>query len=102
LNNYERIQKSIDFMEENLREPITLEDVARVTCFSLPHFYRLFNALVGRTIKDYLRLRRLSEAARDVASTGRSILDIALDYQFSSQESFSKAFRQAWGVSPDT
>ncbi len=100
MNNYERIQKSIDFMEENLREPITLEDVARVTCFSLPHFYRLFNALVGRTIKDYLRLRRLSEAARDVASTGRSILDIALDYQFSSQESFSKAFRQAWGVSP--
>ena len=77
MNNYERIQKSIDFMEENLREPITLEDVARVTCFSLPHFYRLFNALVGRTIKDYLRLRRLSEAARDVASTGRSILDIA-------------------------
>lgn len=100
MNNYERVQKSIDFMEENLTQPVSLEQIAQATFFSLPHFYRLFNALVGRTIKDYLRLRRLSEAAREVASTGRSILDIAIDYQFQSQESFARAFREAWGVNP--
>lgn len=100
VNNYERIQMSIDLMEEHLREPVSLEEIAGVTCFSLPHFYRLFNALVGRTIKDYLRLRRLSEAAGEVALSGRPLMDIALDYQFSSQESFSRAFREAWGMNP--
>lgn len=102
MNNYERVQKSVDFMEEHLKEPVTLDEIAWVTCFSLPHFYRLFNALAGRTIKDYLRLRRLSEAAKEVASTGRSILDIALDYQFQSQESFTRPVHQggppAWTV----
>jgi AraC family transcriptional regulator len=100
VNNYERVQRSIDFMEEHLKEPVGLEDIAQAACFSLPHFYRLFNALVGRTIKDYLRMRRLSEAAAEVAAGDRSVLDIALDYQFGSQESFSRAFRETWGVNP--
>ena len=61
---------------------------------------RRFRALAGMTLRDYLRLRRLAFALRDVRDTDAGILDIAVQYGFSSNEAFTHAFKKAYGVSP--
>lgn len=94
------IQRSIDFAEEHIREKVSLEDVALRSGFSLYHFHRVFVALVGTTFSDYLRRRRLSEAGKELLASERRIIDIALDYQFESQESFTRAFSKMFGMTP--
>jgi len=100
VNYYERIQQSLDHIERHLAEPIQLDRAAAQACFSLTHYYRMFHALVGHTVKDYIRKRRLTESARRLESGGDRIIDISFDYQFESQESFSRAFKKMFGVSP--
>lgn len=96
----QRVQQSIDFAEDNLKENISLEDAASCSGFSFYHFHRIFVALVGTTLSDYLRRRRLSEAGRELLSSDRRIIDIALDYQFESQESFTRSFSKMFGMTP--
>ncbi|MBP7733536.1 MAG: AraC family transcriptional regulator [Caldisericia bacterium] len=94
------IQQSIDFAEEHIKEKISLEDVALRSGFSLYHFHRVFVALVGTTFSDYLRRRRLSEAGGELLTSDRRIIDIALAYQFESQESFTRSFSKMFGMTP--
>jgi AraC family transcriptional regulator len=100
MNSYERIQGAIDYIEANLASPIKLEQVASAGYFSLSHFYRIFHAFVGHSIKEYIRKRRLSEAAVRLVNTKDSLIDICLDYQFDYQESFTRAFQNMFGVTP--
>lgn len=100
MNSYERIQNAIDFIEANLTNPVKLEQVAAAGFFSLSHFYRIFHALVGRPVKEYIRLRRLSEAAIRLINTDDKLIDICFDYQFEYQESFTRAFRAAFDITP--
>jgi AraC family transcriptional regulator len=102
MNCYERIQRSIDYIEDHLTAPMRLEEVAQQACFSLSHYYRMFHALTGHTVKDYIRKRRLSEAAMRLFSSDDKIIDICFDYQFEYQESFTRAFKNAYGLSPAT
>ncbi|MBN1551110.1 effector binding domain-containing protein [bacterium] len=88
------------YVEENLRNSFTLETLAFQASYSTFHFHRLFSALVGESPGLYIRKRRLSEAARELAETSRRIIDIAMDYQFNSQEAFSRAFRSFAGIAP--
>jgi len=96
----EKIQDSIDFLEENLEEDIRLEDLARVACFSIFHYHRLFKEVVGQPAIDYLRKRRLAKAADELIETDEKIASIALRYQFCSQESFTRAFSRQFGLPP--
>jgi AraC family transcriptional regulator len=96
----QRIQKSIDFAEEHLREPVSFDEAASQSGFSIHHFHRIFVALAGTTFCDYLRRRRLSEAGKELLGTKRRIIDIALDYQFESQEAFTRAFAKMFGMTP--
>ena len=96
----EPINRAINYIESNLTEAISLEDVSAVAGYSLFHFSRLFLELIGETPGDYIRKRRLSEAARELVSSRKSILDIALDYQFQSQEAFSRSFKRLFRASP--
>jgi AraC-like DNA-binding protein len=78
MNDYYRYtQNAIEYIKDNLHNEITLEEVAGVSKFSLYHFYRIFNTLAGMTIKECIRLRRLSMAAVDMRDTNDSIIDIA-------------------------
>lgn len=95
-----KIQDSIDYIEENLCEKIKLSDVAKKSYLSEFYFHRLFHAIVGDPLMEYVRKRRLSEAAGDLVKTEEKITEIALKYQFSSQESFSRAFKRAYGIAP--
>lgn len=96
----QRIQEVIDFAEANLKEDFPLERAVQLSGFSYYHFHRIFNAYVGTTLCDYLKRRRLSEAGKELLSTGRRIIDIALDYQFESQETFTRAFSKMFGMTP--
>lgn len=94
------IQQSIDYIENNLKEKISLEDLAKITYLSKYHYHRVFHGLVGETVMEYVRKRRLTEAAKELTETNVKIVDVALKYQFSSQEAFSRAFKKMFKVSP--
>ena len=89
---------AIDFVEENLGEDITIADVAEATGYSLYHFCRVFTQATHHPPYDYLIRRRLSQAAQDLLASERRIIDVALDYQFSTPETFSRAFKRLFGI----
>lgn len=93
------IQAVIDFIEENVTQPISIEMCAGVAGFSKYHFHRLFGVYVGMPLMEYVRKRRLAYAMLDVCQ-GKRILDIAMDYGYSSERSFSRAFMQEHGSPP--
>ncbi len=94
------IQHSIDYIEEHLQECLTVDELARIAGFSPYHYYRVFNAYVGIPVVDYIRRRRLAHAAAELVR-GKRIIDIALDYGFDTHSGFAKAFRKAYGCSPE-
>ncbi len=98
--NYRKdIEKCIDFIEEHIKEDITIEEIASHSGYSLYHFCRVFSLCMGMSVMEYIRGRRLSLAATELFK-GRKIIDIALDYGFETHSGFSKAFRKAFGYSP--
>ncbi len=100
MNYPELMQKSIDFIEQNLTSDICVEDAAREAACSLYHYHRVFTALVGITPGEYIRKRRFSCAVHDILFTGDRVLDIAAKYGYESPESFTRAFRKAYGQPP--
>lgn len=94
------INKSIEYIDHNLTNKIELKDLSDRVFLSKYHFHRIFHAVVGEPVAEYIRKRRLMEAAKELLSTDDKIIDIAFKYQFSSQEVFTKAFKRLYGVSP--
>lgn len=86
------VLRALAFIEENLTKPVSLESIALKAGFSLWHFQRIFAAYVGEPLGSYVRRRRLTAAADDLRHTQRTVLDIALAYQFESHEAFTRAF----------
>jgi len=95
----ESITKALHFIENNLTQNICVDDVADNVYASGAHFQRIFHLVTGYTIGDYLRNRRLSEAAHDIAH-GQKLIDVAFKYQYDTQEGFSKAFTRFHGITP--
>ncbi len=95
-----QIQNSIEYIEDNLCDEIKLSDLAKQCYFSEFYFHKLFSSIVGETIMAYVRKRRLAEAAVELVETKDKITDIALKYNFGSEESFSRAFKKIYGITP--
>jgi len=101
LNHYRHaVLRSLDAIEQGLKRPLALHALARHAGFSLWHFHRVFTEHTGDSLGSYLRKRRLTAAADELARTQRSVLDIALDYQFESHEAFTRAFKAAFDATP--
>lgn len=94
------IQNSINYIENNLCNEINLIDIAKQSHYSEFYFHRLFHNVIGTPVMGYVRKRRLNEAAIDLIKTNEMITDIAFKYQFSSEESFSRAFKKVYSMSP--
>lgn len=94
------VQKAVDYIEENLYESISIKDVASEVGFSVPHFYRIFSAIVRETLKSYIRKRRVSNGALMLKESNLKICHIAFELGFESHEVFIRAFKKIYGVSP--
>jgi AraC family transcriptional regulator len=95
-----RLRRVLGYIEEHLEQDITVADLADVACLSLFHFTRAFAAAMGVPPHRYVSEKRL-ENAKSMIATGRaSLSEIALESQFSSQSSFTRAFRRATGMTP--
>jgi AraC family transcriptional regulator len=94
------VLRAVDYMERNLTCPISVSEVASEAAYSTFHFVRLFKALTGITPGRYMRRRRLTEAAGELARGRKRIIEIAIDYQFQSQEAFTRAFKDCFGINP--
>lgn len=101
MDYFERVQQAIDFIEGNLKEKLTLEELAKASYFSKYHFHRIFLAVVGEPIMEYIRKRRMSEAAIELQTSGKRITDIAYDYFYNSSDAFSRAFKRQYGINPE-
>lgn len=94
------IQKTIHWIESHLHEHISTKDIDEVTGFSKYHFHRIFQTSVGMSVSEYIRMRRLANAASTLLNTDERIIDIAFYYQFESQESFTRTFKKKYGLPP--
>ena len=91
----------VAWLEQQLDEPLTLEQVAAHAGLSTHHFSRLFTARMGRSVMAHVRARRLVRAARRLcAEPDLKLVDLAFDCGFESQEAFTRAFKRVFGVSP--
>jgi AraC family transcriptional regulator len=96
----ERIQRGVDYIEARLDQDVALSDVAKVAGVSRWHFQRMFRALTGETLKTYIRSRRLAASLERLLDTDLRVLDIAFMAGFESQEAFTRAFKKAFGLTP--
>lgn len=94
------LQNAIDYMEEHLTEPLECSEIAKQACVSTFYFQRIFQQRCGCTVGQYIRWRRLSLAGADLLSTDNKVIDIALQYGYSTPESFTRAFTQFHGMTP--
>lgn len=101
---YKSIQEIIDVIDGCIKqgnnEDLTLEHLARILGYSEYYISRKFREISGMQFRDYLRYRKLAFALKQVRDTDRGLLDIALDYGFSSHEAFTRAFKEAYGITP--
>jgi AraC family transcriptional regulator len=96
-----RVNRAIDHVMRRLDEPLPLDDVARVACFSPFHFHRIFRALVGETLAQFVKRARLERAiAMMTHQPDASLTDVALACGFASSSDFSRSFRDRYGVPP--
>src|SRR6266850_949938 len=87
-------------VESNLDREISLESLARQYGYSPFHFHRFFSNAVGETPKQHIDRLRLERAAYKLAITGETVLKIALSVGFKNHETFSRAFKRAFGYTP--
>lgn len=95
------LNQAIDFIEDNITENITCEDVAEQVYLSSFHFQRTFSLFTGLTVGEYIRNRRLSLAGQELLRGNSKVIDIALKYGYETPESFTKAFGRFHGVTPN-
>lgn len=96
----ERLQNAVNFMENYLKEGISIKDIADRAYFSIYYFQRLFKAISGYSVMAYLRRRRLAKVAEELSIQERRVIDLALEFQFASEPSLIRSFRESFGVTP--
>jgi len=96
----DKIQQAIDFIEGSLFGPINAEAVGRAINYAPSSFSNFFSAVTGYSVGEYIRFRRLSEAAQRLARGSTSVTDMAFECGYETVEAFSKAFKRFTGCAP--
>jgi AraC family transcriptional regulator len=98
---WDSIQTSIKWIEENLSEKIETEALAEIAYLSPFYYQRLFNRLVSKSVMDYVKLRRLANAADFLAENNSRIIDVAFRFGFENHETFTRSFKATYGITPE-
>lgn len=96
----ESIGRAISYIEENITEDLSIEEIAKKVNTSSFYFQKGFGMLCGYSLTEYIKRRRLSLAGSEILSTNEKIIDIAMKYGYDSPDSFTKAFTRFHGVTP--
>ncbi|WP_295891856.1 GyrI-like domain-containing protein [uncultured Vibrio sp.] len=96
----QRLTPVIRYLEKHYSVPLNLEEVAKLACLSPYHFHRIFKAVTGETLNDYLRRLRLEQAANELFYKKPAVTNVALEFGFSSSQSLAKAFKQYFDLTP--
>ena len=96
------VEKALWFIESHFARDITLDEISDAACVSRYHMSRVFAVSTGISIMRYLRARRLSVAATALANGAPDILSVALDVGYGSHEAFTRAFREQFGMTPES
>lgn len=97
---HERIGRVLLHIERHLDEPLGLDHLASVACFSPFHFHRVFRGMTGESVKEHVRRLRLERAATRLRRGDSPVIDLALEAGYETPESFTRAFGSMFGVSP--
>jgi AraC family transcriptional regulator len=98
-----RLNRTIDYIHNHYDEDLNLTKLAEVACFSKFHFHRIFRAMVGETLNDFVQRIRLEKSVQKLTTDlNKSITEIALDCGFSSSQNFAKIFKSYYGMTPST
>lgn len=100
MNWIQGLSRAVQYIESNLTDDISVDEVSSQAYTSSSHFQFVFHVVMGMTVGEYIRNRRLSLAAQDLLRPEARIIDVAMRYQYDTQESFSKAFTRFHGVPP--
>jgi AraC family transcriptional regulator len=96
----ESINTAITYIEENISRNIQLKDIATRANLSQYHFHRIFKSLTGDTVKEFLTRLRLEKAALKLKNSAEDIGIIALDCGYQNHETFTRAFKEYFGLNP--
>lgn len=98
----ERLNQSMNYIEEHLTDEIDYEQLGRIACCSAYHYQRMFTYMAGITLAEYIRRRKMSLAAVDLQDGNNRIIDIAAKYGYSSPTAFNRAFQAFHGIAPSS
>lgn len=94
------LSRAIDYIENNLDKTISYEEAAKIACCSTCYFQRMFSYAAGISLAEYIRRRRMTQAAFELQSTDKRVLEIALQFGYTYPTSFNRAFQAVHGSSP--
>ncbi|UVI33038.1 helix-turn-helix domain-containing protein [Paenibacillus spongiae] len=100
MSGIESVQRAIDYIEDHLEEEMDLSAIADEAYISVAQLYRVFYALTGHPVKEYIRKRRMSVAANHLRNSNQSVEELAWCSGFESYHSFAKVFKKIVGVTP--
>lgn len=95
-----KLGKAIDYIEDNLDKEISYDEAARIACCSPYYFQRVFSYVSGVSLAEYIRRRKMTQAAFELQRADSRVIDVALKYGYSSPTSFNRAFQNVHGITP--
>ena len=93
-------QASIDYIEQNLTKELDIGKIANIAALSSFYYQRIFGAMCGMTVGEYIRARRMTLAAQELACSDHKVIEVALKYGYDSPDSLAKAFQRFHGITP--
>lgn len=100
MNNFDRLNEVIKYIEDNLTYEISIEKICQILCVNEYSLYRIFNFITGISLTEYIRNRKLSMAGLELINSKIKIIDLSLKYGYDSPISFSRAFKKFHGIKP--
>lgn len=100
MEKLEYVIKALRFIDENYQEELNYKTVADEYNISQFYFHRIFTSIVGKTITEYIREKRLMAAAKNLCNSEQLIINICFECGFTSLQSFSRTFKNYFGVTP--